>query len=368
MILFKRLRAFTLVELLVVIAIIGILIALLLPAVQAAREAARRSECVNKLKQLALGCHNFHDTNKRFPVASFEMNFRNPASSPTSPDWNNNNAHRWSFICAILPFIEEQPLYDDFLANHLGQSVPWSTDALTRTKIDTILCPSDGPANSVRPQVRQFTSYHCNRGDYRLNYDWYECRGVFGRGDRQFHTVASITDGTSNTMLISELICAVKGSNRVGEAFANGWSYTGGGPPAPCLARKQADGTLSAPLQDVGDWDGWGIGYRWADSHSIYTQWHPVLPPNAPSCGESGESWAMLTASSYHPGGVNVAFTDGSVHFIMETIDAGDPTVGEASLPNLVDPSRPQDYTGPTLRGVWGALGSSHSGETVKIP
>jgi prepilin-type N-terminal cleavage/methylation domain-containing protein/prepilin-type processing-associated H-X9-DG protein len=366
MVLFKRWRAFTLVELLVVIAIIGILIALLLPAVQAAREAARRSQCVNNLKQVALGCHNFHDTNKRFPVASHEVNFKDPTlSTPIAPNYTGNR-HRWSWICAVLPFIEQQPLYDEFLANHLGQSVPWTADNLTRTKIDTILCPSDGSANNVRADKRQFTNYHCNRGDYRLNYDWSECRGVFGRGDRQFHTMASIKDGTSNTMLISELICAVKGGNRVGEAFATGWSAVNGGPPAPCLARKQADGTLSPPLQGVGDWDGWGIGYRWADSVSIYTQWHPVLPPNAPSCGDSGESWAMMTASSYHPGGVNVAFADGSVHFIMETIDAGDPTVGESSLPNL--PSNPQNYAGASLRGVWGALGSSFGGETVKIP
>jgi prepilin-type processing-associated H-X9-DG protein len=335
-----------------------------LPAVQAAREAARRSQCVNNLKQLALGCHNFHDTYNRFPVATHEMNFKHPTlSTPTDPRFDGNR-HRWGYLCSLLPYVEQQPLYDDFLSNHLGVTVPWSTNSLTTAKINTFLCPSDGGANNVRVSDRQPTSYHCNRGDYRLNYDWYECRGVFGRGEREYHTMSSVKDGTSNTMMLSEVIRGVEGSNRVREAFASGWGFTNGGAPAPCLAREQPDGTLSAPLQGAD----WLMGWRWADSHSIYTQWHPVLPPNKPSCGDSGEAYALIASTSYHPGGVNVAMVDGSVRFVSETIDAGDPNVGEASLPNLIDPNRPQDYKGPSLRGVWGALASSKSGEVVTVP
>jgi len=355
-----RRYAFTLVELLVVIAIIGILIALLLPAVQAAREAARRSQCVNNLKQMALATQNFHDTYKRFPVASHEVNFKHPTLSTATSISFSGNRHRWSYICALLPYIEQQPLYDEFISNHLGITVPWSTNDLTRTKINTILCPSDGAALGVAVNQRQWTNYHCNRGDYRLNYNWNECRGVFGQGVQQFHKMATIKDGTSNTMLISEAICGVEGSTKVGEAFARGWGFTNGGPPAPCLARALPDGSLSAPLQG----GSWRTGWRWADSVSIYTQWHPVIPPNGPSCGNTGENYALMTATSYHPGGVNVAFTDGSVHFISETIDAGDPTIGEDSL----GVPRPQDYRGPSFRGVWGALGSSRSGETVSVP
>lgn len=358
-----RRYAFTLVELLVVIAIIGILIALLLPAVQAAREAARRSQCVNNLKQMALATQNFHDTYKRFPVASHEVLFRHPTrSTATSHDYYGNR-HRWSYICALLPFMEQQPLYDEFMTNHLGTTVPWSTNNLTRTKISTILCPSDGAASTVRPNDRQWTSYRCNRGDYRLNYDWYECRGVFGRGDREYYRMAGIKDGTSNTMLISELVCGASQSNTVHESFANGWGFSNGGPPAPCIARLQPDGTLSPPLETMTG-RSWQTGWRWADSHSIYTQWHPVIPPNGPSCGNHGESFALMTANSYHPGGVNVAFTDGSVHFISETIDAGDPTIGEDSL----GLPAPQRYKGPSFRGVWGALGSAKSGEVVSVP
>ena len=343
------------------------MIALLLPAVQAAREAARRSECVNNLKQLALATHNFHDTNKLFPTASHQPNLHGPGDPTANPpllprDDYRGNRHRWGYICVLLPFIEQAPLYDEFMTNHLGQTVPWDTNDLTRTKISAIICPSDGAANNFRPTDRQPTSYHCNRGDYRLNYDWNECRGVFGQGQWEHHSMTSIRDGTANTMLISECVVGVVGSSRVKEAFANGWPFVNGGPPAPCIAREQADGTLSTPLQG-GDWYS---GWRWADSVSIYTQWHPVLPPNKPSCGDSGESYALMTASSYHPGGVNVAFTDGSVHFISETIDAGDPNAAENAIPNL--PGSPQQYKGPSLRGVWGALGSSMSGEVVDIP
>lgn len=354
----SRRKAFTLVELLVVIAIIGILVALLLPAIQAAREAARRTQCTNNLKQMAVAAQNFHDTYKRFPVASHEMNFR--LQNSASPADFTGNRHRWSYICALLPFIEQQPLYDDFLANHLAITTPWANNELTRSKIPSLICPSDGRANGTPATDMQPTSYHCNRGDYRLNYDWYECRGVFGRGDKTFHTMASILDGTSNTMLISELKVGVSGSALVGQAFANGWGADNGGSPAPCLAREQGDGTLSAPHQGPG----WLSGWRWADSHSIYTQWHPVLPPNRPSCGNTGEDWALMTASSYHPGGVLVAFCDGSVKFVPNSIDAGDMTAMEKTY----NASRPQDYGGPSLRGVWGALGSSSGTESVKVP
>jgi prepilin-type N-terminal cleavage/methylation domain-containing protein/prepilin-type processing-associated H-X9-DG protein len=355
-------KGFTLVELLVVIAIIGILVALLLPAIQAAREAARRSECSNKLKQLAVASQNFHDTYKRFPVATFERNFRYTGTGAGINDYRNDRG-RWSYLVSLLPFVEQQALYDDFMSDHLGITQPWSTNDLTRAKISTFLCPSDGPANGVGSGARQPTSYHCNRGDYRLNWDWYECRGVFGRGDQKFHTMASIIDGTANTMLISEVKVGVAGSARVGEALATGWAATNGGPPAPCLAREGPDGMLTGAVGGGDQLTGW----RWADSHSVYTQWHVVLPPNRPSCGNGTEDWAMITSSSYHPGGVNVAFVDASVRFIADSIDAGDPNAAETSLP-LADPSRPQDYGGPSLRGVWGALGSSYQREAVNIP
>jgi prepilin-type processing-associated H-X9-DG protein len=128
------------------------------------------------------------------------------------------------------------------------------------------------------------------------------------------------------------------------------------------MARVGANNELTGNVQTGNQQMGW----RWADAHSVYTQWHVVLPPNSPSCGNAAEDWLLVSASSYHPGGVNVAMSDASVRFISETIDTGNLTTTEAPL--AVDPARPQDYAGASLRGVWGALGSSRGRETVTLP
>ncbi len=341
----------------VVIAIIGILIALLLPAVQAAREAARRSQCTNNLKQMGLACQNFADIKKKFPDAARQMEFKVGTDPHNYPDMRD----RWSYVVVLLPFMEQGPLYEEFMANHLGKTAPWDTNALTTTKIATILCPSDGQGRTNAAE-RARTSYHCNRGDYWLGWDWYECRGVMGTGDRQIHDFASIKDGTSNTMLISECVIGIDGGTQeVPVGFGIG---TFANPTAPIECKNLVGANNRFTNVQGGDWQS---GFRWGDAHSIYTQWHPMLPPNSPSCGNSGEDWAMMTASSYHPGGVNVVFCDGSVQFISETVDAGNPNLQPVTGP-YPPPGNPQNYVGPSLYGVWGALGSSAGKESVQIP
>jgi prepilin-type N-terminal cleavage/methylation domain-containing protein/prepilin-type processing-associated H-X9-DG protein len=353
----KQRKAFTLVELLVVIAIIGILIALLLPAVQAAREAARRSQCTNNLKQMGIALQNFHDTHKRFPTAT-----RDPLLVDSQYRDYRDNRHRWSYITVLLPFMEQGPLYDEFISNHLGKTVPWSGNTLTRAKIATIMCPSD-PGISTVGNTMSRTSYHCNRGDFWLDYDWYECRGVMGNGERKTVNMAAIKDGTSNTMAISEVVIGVDGGTQSNpEGIATGTGTGNALVPQTCKDRLGPNGMLTGSVQG----GGWQKGFRWADSHSCYSQFHPILPPNSPSCGNTGESWALITASSHHPGGCNAVFLDGSVHFISETVDSGDPNMIPGNLPN--PPARPQDYTGPSLYGIWGSLGSAAGGEAVQIP
>jgi hypothetical protein len=233
--------------------------------------------------------------------------------------------------------------------------------------MNTIVCPSDAGARTV-PSLnggKTPISYHCNRGDMWNSHTANEVRGVFGSGQHLRTTMAMILDGTSNTFLLSEVKIGVQGSRRVGEAIARDIGHGGWGaypPPSICLARVGANREFTGNVQTPG----WLPGWRWADAHSVYTQWHVVLPPNAPSCGNTGEDWALIAASSYHPGGVNVALSDASVRFISETIDAGDPTLTERDF--AVDPARPQDYAGASLRGVWGALGSSRGRETVTLP
>ncbi len=352
----RRRKGFTLVELLVVIAIIGILVALLLPAVQAAREAARRMQCTNNLKQLGLAVHNFHDTFKMFPSASHQPGFKDPVYN----DWRDGR-DRWSYLCVLLPYVEQTAMYEELVSNHVGRTRPWSGNNLMRTKVSTFLCPSDSGGDTKGNTLAR-NSYHCNRGDYWLDWNWWECRGVMGNGERLTLNFSAIRDGTSNTMLISECIIGVPGTRKVGQAFARDVGVSNGDPPAICAAREGPNNELLGTLQSPS----WLCGWRWADAISTYTQWHPVLPPNAPTCGNHGESWALITASSYHPGGVNVVFCDGSVHFISETINAGDPTLSPRDF--APDPNRPQDYLGPSLWGVWGALGSSRSSESVSIP
>ncbi len=353
----KRTRGFTLVELLVVIAIIGILVALLLPAVQAAREAARRMSCTNNLKQLALAVHNHHDVHKMFPPSSHNMGFRSQFSDRFS--WQ-----RMGYITPLLPFIEQQPLYDDVIAYTFEDRRPWSgnnmadgTNSPYRRDVPALLCPSDGgkdlPVNELKA-----TSYHCNHGDIIMNWDWWEWRGAFGNGERGKCSFGTLTDGSSNTIMLAEMaigrsrttMCPVIG----GVATEVGWNQ--GSNPTACLARVGPNDILIDPCESNA---GWQPGRRWGDAHSIYTIFFTIIPPNGPTCsGGHAENWAVPTASSMHPTGVNVALCDGSVRFVAETIDAGDPT---AIPPDMG--GRPQDYSGPSLWGVWGSLGTTKGGE-----
>src|SRR5215469_4127841 len=378
----RQRAAFTLIELLVVIAIVGILIALLLPAIQQAREAARRSQCVNNLKQLGIGLNNFHDVRKQFPTASYQPVFKNPPD--TTGNWPNNSG-RWSYLVALLPFVEQQALYDGFwglsIPSLKGPLVsygnPWTNTAWSFSQtpfcamqIPLFHCPSEVQGKYVEfnksgGEPLGTTSYHCNRGDFWLTNAWWQCRGVFGMGGQTVIDMSMVTDGTSNTAAISECKIGKWDSKAVTLAIA---TKTGAGDPSPpsiCLAQVGTGGNFSGSV----DTNGYLPGWRWADGWHVYTSYFHMLPPNSPSCANNnGEDWGLISASSYHPGGVNLCMVDGSVRFISETIGSGNPTLTMANMPGFLAGTKPETYIGVGPYGVWGALGTSRSGDSAPPP
>ncbi len=286
-------RGFTLVELLVVIAIIGILIALLLPAVQAAREAARRSQCTNNLKQIGLGMHNYHDRSLSFPFGYIEY-----AGAP-----NENYLHRRTcWFQEVWPFVEQQPLYDQYMRD----TQLWVMDVdpdVRDAVVDGFTCPSDGsqPALGGSGGYRSGASgfqgnYVVCSGNRIMYYGTTDLNGMFFR--RSAVNFADVIDGTSNTLMASEGI--VRGSANTG-GWGGAGGYWGGAPHA-----AYGFTTLEPPNTPLAD--------RVYSCKS--TTW-----PQAPCLSTAGTNDHRNFARSYHPGGVNAALADGAVRFISDTID-----------------------------------------------
>ncbi len=314
----RRTYGFTLVELLVVIAIIGILVGLLLPAVQAAREAARRMSCQNNLKQIALACHNYESANKRFP-ASAVIDFRLG---------NTSNNGSWGVHGRILPFLEQSNLY-----SKIDLSLGWDFQpAIDSVKIHSYSCPSDAKGDLIRdpgsgaPKLYP-TSYGFNLGRWfvfnpqtRLGGD-----GMFF--PNSFLTFASVSDGTSATLLAAEV---------------KAWTpYTrNGGPSRTNIPnnRMEAESVVaSGPDFKL-------TGHtEWPDGRVHHTGFTAALLPNSKvhftnsgntyvetdfnswqegKNGANGSpSFAMITSRSYHSAAVNVTLVDGSVRTMAESID-----------------------------------------------
>jgi len=342
-------RGFTLVELLVVIAIIGVLIALLLPAVQAAREAARRAQCSNNLKQIGLALHNYHSALRCFP-------FRQ-GGTVGSTDWTGNQERLCGWVL-LLSYMEQAPLYQQVTSATTvnGNAVPpWGPRPWRyeydpwRAQVPGLLCPSDvgGTKDTgVTEAGIGRTNYHFCSGDSIANINSLsvEPRGIFGRRTRT--RIADILDGTSNTIAVGERIIYTDSRSVKG-----GTAYNVTGNPSTCAALKDSNGLYTTSDVFGGNY---GAGRRWNDGATLFSGFNTVLPPNSPSCASGGstvhDGGGIYSASSRHPGGAEVLLADGSVRFISETINAGDPAAAEKS-------------SGPSPYGVWGALGSKAGGE-----
>jgi prepilin-type N-terminal cleavage/methylation domain-containing protein/prepilin-type processing-associated H-X9-DG protein len=350
----KRIReissGFTLVELLVVIAIIGILVGLLLPAVQAAREAARRMQCTSQMRQFGLALHNYADTYRSFPAGH---------GGPST------TANKLGTNAALLPYIEQSGLYNlmasPFTASNGVTYPPFGLPPYDgrydlmweKYQVKFMHCPSDSPVGDSGPgYVMAATSYSYCVGDHVTFNGAFQAdqrRGLFGyRSRRRF---GDMTDGTSNTLAMSERAFARAGDplSYYGRAVINiiGLDLN----PALCLAQaSKATGrflpTSSMAFRNAG-------GSRAYDGHPFFGGFNTVLPPNSPACLIADPNGAgVLPASSRHTGGVNVVLADGSSRFVSENIDNG-------------NPGAPQVLSGPSPYGVWGALGTVGSGEIV---
>ncbi len=359
-----RTFGFTLVELLVVIAIIGILVGLLLPAVQAAREAARRMQCSNNMKQWGLALHNYSSTYNAFPTRSGGTEVGTTANTKF-----NSNRGRLSAFIPMLGFIEGGNQYQQIAA---GDAVhpphgpeAWAGWAPWNTSPSVARCPSDpGYTNATRTN-----SYALGLGDMvesLMTGVSSQARGIFSpRGSRMTYKFRDITDGTSNTIAISERLCqqntpqratdpVVVGANQVDKLLATHTRVSGLiNTPSLCFAAASGNYFVNGAEVQA------RFGIAWQDANPMYIGFNNVLPPNSVSCADGGINGdsvhLVMPPASRHTGGVNAVFADGSVHFISNSIDSG----------NL---NARQTISGPSLYGVWGAIGSKSGGEVASLP
>ncbi len=339
----SRPRAFTLIELLVVIAIIAVLISLLLPAVQSAREAARRAQCVNNMKQLALAVMNYESSNNCFPPVELDCYCETPGTVHNGPSW----------LVSICPQMEQSQIYNAYNFSITWRSYPNIT--VVNAQISSLICPSETvpqrtplwagdyqnapiPVPATVPFMQAHTNYAGCSGiyysDYRGSTLTDPCYPVWAAtekgvivGDNKI-TIASITDGTSNTFMAGE--------TAIGTLTTNTASF---------IAQNQAR------------W--WQIGFWYSGEFDCEYPINAYKNLNVSGWTTGGivvtGDWTTAEgACSYHPGGANFAFCDGSVKFIKETIASwapynpatGDPyfTYGATCGENYVGTVPPQVY------------------------
>lgn len=358
--------AFTLIELLVVIAIIAILVAILLPAVQQAREAARRSQCKNNLKQLGLAIANYEGTYEVMP--------------PRCVAWNGPRPRRSSGFVCLLPFMEQQGLYEAMDTGGTSQAVngttvygsmfrespgsvpaPWDSNYRpASTSIPALNCPSDPPPVQTRndngsgARVMGWTNYGFSTGDssWDLCPEWNGnggrgLRGMFvgGNGNSGVRRISDVLDGMSNTVAMGEFIVSRReNANRLTDGACSSQYQQGNFRDNPGIVLGTINGlgvytTVSAQSTRRGHW--------WMDGAPQFTGLTTILGPNQPCNMHTGSDSVdgIFDISSRHPGGAQVLMGDGRVGFIANSINTG-------------NPNSPNPLGGPSPFGVWGALGS----------
>jgi len=295
--------AFTLIELLVVIAIIGVLVSMLLPAVQASRAAARRMQCQNNLKQLGLALHNYHGVHRMFPAGHLDTGTSGPAYR-----------HQIGWLTYLLPYVEQPSVYEliDFTQIGPSNSSPNPNGSATNnpafyaaggTNISVFLCPSD-PVPRVDP-VWAPTNYLGNQGpDCRCRGK--SCNGIFGHDT--WTRFAEITDGTSNTIAIGETL---KG-DLTPSSLQDNYFYRPPGGNAQDIDSCQG-GTLNRSDRAT----------VWFGGNPQHNMFSTDRAPNDRrfDCIAPNNGCTNFAARSVHADGAHFGFCDGSVHFISDGID-----------------------------------------------
>ena len=315
----SRKRAFTLIELLVVIAIIAVLIALLLPAVQQAREAARRTQCKNNLKQVGLALHNYHDTFLKFPASMYFSNF--PSGGLTGYQQNNPATYGPSWLVGMLPYIDQAPLYN--LTNFTRSMGDAANAAVVSANMPAFLCPSDPNASAGNKHVSAgMGPSPWGRGNYAANgYGPNTFNGVNGPGNADYGSqnvnmrgpmgwngwggINAVTDGTSNTVASWEIRAGIGqgdprgvwASGRCGAGMVMNCNNSGGGiNSGDCYGINEGNHSNGDDVFGANDQPSQGMG-GW---------------PNGD--GQAGPK-------SMHVGGVHALMCDGTVRFINQNLD-----------------------------------------------
>jgi prepilin-type N-terminal cleavage/methylation domain-containing protein/prepilin-type processing-associated H-X9-DG protein len=353
-----RSRGFTLVELLVVIAIIGILVGLLLPAVQAAREAARRMQCQNNIKQISLSLLNYESSTKKFPALG------HAGAGTGAPGLGASAGWPYAWTMSVLPYIEQGALSNAFNSqarpSGAGLPTPWSTannaweNQFWKAQVPSFICPSDAPPPNRNESPSLLNYKACVGDDYHQNHfrpdQGRDNRGVFQI--QRYLGLGAVTDGLSNTIVIGESVAGGSADDIKGGVALNMQAWN----PAACLARVNgATRRLTAPVRA----DFRPTGGRAWDARPYFCGFATIVAPNGPSChwgGVDGNEH-MGTLSSNHTGGGNVGMGDGSVQFISQSIDVGNQAIDDIDTPG----TRISPY------GVWGALGSRSGGEVSSL-
>ncbi len=362
----NRRIGFTLIELLVVIAIIAILIALLLPAVQQAREAARRTQCRNNLKQMGLALHNYHDVFNRFPGRRYGTTGTGNFTNGPTPTNRSHNSGRITGWIALLPYIDQAPMYNQIQAGDPTNADPIALGGPRGDHNWTVWnqappmmkCPSDNGATTPSSH-----SYAFSAGDTAANINTVvKTRGLFGR--YHMNGIRDVTDGTSNTIAISEIVSQVP----AGSGGQSGMTAGANQYELPTVLANNIPGVVASPILCRSNTvvsgryyvSGTNVrgrrGIKWTDGPATLQMFNTILGPNGPICAESGDFGdqdnSILPPTSRHTGGVHGLMTDGAVRFISDNIDTGNTGVQAPA-------------SGPSPYGVWGAVGTIQSGEVV---